>query len=160
MVHFYQGKPESVMERLSGTISNFDSSWGSKCVPASDGQIQQSENICAEYGYHVPKVYLDYLKAMGESDGGLLEREWDGYMEPNLHTILELFCDEDFEAKEYLQRGFFCFLTSAVTDWQNHYFAGSFEKYLVQIGDKQASCGRKDVAAQQFHFRTHGKNLL
>ena len=42
---------------------------------------------------------------MGENDGGLLEREWDGYMEPNLHTILELFDDEDFEAREYLQQG-------------------------------------------------------
>ncbi len=41
-------------------------------MSASDEQIQQLENICAEYGYRVPKVYLDYLKAMGESDGGLL----------------------------------------------------------------------------------------
>ena len=120
------------MERLYRTISNFDRSWSSKCMSASDRQIQQLENICAEYGYRIPKVYLDYLKAMGENDGGLLEREWDGYMEPNIHTILELFCDEDFEAKEYLQRGFFCFLTSAVTDWKDHYFAGSFEKYLFQ----------------------------
>ena len=80
MVQFYQGTPESVMERLYRTISNFDRSWGSKCVPASCGQIQQLENICSRYGYRVPKVYLDYLKAMGESDGGLLEREWDGYI--------------------------------------------------------------------------------
>ena len=69
MVQFYQGTPESVMERLYRTISNFDRSWGSKCVSASDEQIQQLENICAEYGYGVPKVYLDYLKAMEESDG-------------------------------------------------------------------------------------------
>ena len=88
MVQFYQGTPESVMERLHRTISYFDKSWSSKCVPASDEQIQQLENICAEYGYYVPKVYLDYLKAMGENDGGLLEREWDGYMEPNLHTTV------------------------------------------------------------------------
>lgn len=118
-------------------------------MPASDEQIQQLENICAEYGYRVPKVYLDYLKAMGESDGGLLEREWDGYMEPNIHTILELFCDEDFDAKEYLQQGLLlfsyhwteahCYLrirkqedNPVVTDWENHYFAGSFEKYLFQ----------------------------
>ena len=86
---------------------------------------------------------------MGESDGGLLEREWDGYMEPNIHTILELFCDEDFDAIEYLQQGLLlfsyhwteahCFLrigkqedNPVVTDWKNHYFAGSFEKYLFQ----------------------------
>lgn len=149
MVQFYQGTPDSIMERLFRTISNFDSSWSSKCVSASNEQIQQLENICAEYGYHIPKVYLDYLKAMGESDGGLLEREWDGYMEPNIHTILELFCDEDFDAIEYLQQGLLlfsyhwteahCYLrigkqedNPVVTDWKNHYFAGSFEKYLFQ----------------------------
>ena len=137
------------MERLYRTISNFDRSWSSKCMSASDRQIQQLENICAEYGYRIPKVYLDYLKAMGENDGGLLEREWDGYMEPNIHTILELFCDEDFDAQEYLQQGLLlfsyhwteahCYLrikkqedNPVVTDWENHYFAGSFEKYLFQ----------------------------
>ena len=118
-------------------------------MSASDRQIQQLENICAEYGYRIPKVYLDYLKAMGENDGGLLEREWDGYMEPNIHTILELFCDEDFDAQEYLQQGLLlfsyhwteahCYLrigkqedNPVVTDWKDHYFAGSFEKYLFQ----------------------------
>jgi hypothetical protein len=70
-------------------------------------------------------------------------------MEPNIHTILELFCDEDFDAIEYLQQGLLlfsyhwteahCFLrigkqedNPVVTDWKNHYFAGSFEKYLFQ----------------------------
>ncbi len=48
MVQFYQGTPESVMERLHRTISNFDKSWSSKCVPASDEQIQQLENICSK----------------------------------------------------------------------------------------------------------------
>lgn len=118
-------------------------------MSASDGEIQHLENICAEYGYRIPKVYLDYLNTMGESDGGLLEREWDGYMEPNIHTILELFCDEDFDAQEYLQQGLLlfsyhwteahCYLrigkqedNPVVTDWKDHYFAGSFEKYLFQ----------------------------
>ncbi len=149
MIEFYQGTPDSVMERLCKTISNFDKSWIRKCLPASDEQIQQLENICAQYGYSVPKVYLDYLKVMGENDGGLLEREWDGYMEPNISNILELFGDEDFEAREYLQRGLLlfsyhwtethCYLrinrsddNPVVTDWENHYFAGNFEKYLFQ----------------------------
>lgn len=144
MIEFYHGTPDSVMERLCKTVSSFDKSWIRKCIPATDGQIQQLENICAEYGYRVPKIYLDYLKAMGENDGGLLEREWDGYMEPGIHTILELFYDEDFEAREYLQQGLLlfsyhwtethCYLrigqsedNPVVTDWKNHYFAGSFE---------------------------------
>ncbi len=97
------------MERLCKTVSIFDRSWIGKCAPASDEQIQQLENICGRYGYSVPKVYLDYLRAMGENDGGLLEREWDGYMEPSIHTILELFCEKDFDAREYLQRGLLLF---------------------------------------------------
>ena len=149
MVEFHQGTPDSVIERLCKTVSNFDRLWLEKCVPASEEQIQQLENICSQYSYRVPKVYLDYLKIMGEDDGGLLEREWDGYMEPSLHTILELFCEDDFDAEDDLQRGLLLFsyhwtdancylrVSSAednpvVTDRENHYFAGSFEKYLFQ----------------------------
>ena len=91
-MEFYQGTSDSVIERLCKTISNFDRSWLEKCVPASNGQIRQLENICGQYGYSVPRVYLDYLRAMGENDGGLLEREWDGYMEPGISNILELLC--------------------------------------------------------------------
>ena len=149
IIEFYQGTPDTVMERLCRTISNFDRSWLEECVPASEEQIQQLEGICGQYGYRVPKVYLDYLKAMGERDGGLLEREWDGYMEPGIHTILELFCEGDFDAVDDLQRGLLlfsyhwtdanCYLrvsksedNPVVTDRENHYFAGSFEKYLFQ----------------------------
>lgn len=148
-MEFYQGTPDSVIERLCKTISNFDRSWLEKCVPASNEQIQQLENICGQYGYSVPKVYLDYLRAMGENDGDLLEREWDGNMEPNISNILEKLCEEDFDAREYLRQGLLlfsyhwtdthCYLNVSrsednpvVTDRENHYFAGSFEKYLFQ----------------------------
>ena len=148
-MEFYQGTSDSVIERLCKTISNFDRSWLEKCVSASNGQIRQLENICGQYGYSVPRVYLDYLRAMGENDGGLLEREWDGYMEPGISNILELFCEEDFDAREYLQQGLLlfsyhwtgthCYLSVSrpednpvVTDRENHYFAGSLEKYLFQ----------------------------
>ena len=104
MIEFYQGTPESVIERLCRTISNFDQSWFEKCVPASDEQIRQLKNICGQYGYSAPKVYLDYLMAMGENDGGLLEREWDGYMEPGVHCILEQFAEEDSDAREHLRQ--------------------------------------------------------
>lgn len=149
MIEFYQGMPESVIERLCKTVSNFDKSWLEKCVPASDEQIQQLENICGQYGYSVPKVYLDYLTTMGENDGGLLEREWDGYMEPSIHDILELFAEEYSDAREHLQQGLLlfsyhwtdahCYLSISkaennpvITDWEKHYFAGNFEKYLFQ----------------------------
>ncbi len=37
-------------------------------------------------------------------------KERDVNMEPNLHTILGYLMMKDFEAREYLSRGFFCFL--------------------------------------------------
>lgn len=137
------------MERLCGSIAGFDRSWMAECVPAADGQIRQLENICGQFGYQVPKVYSDYLRTMGENDGGLLEREWDGYMEPSIHTILKLFSDESFDAKESLQQGLLlfsyhwteahCYLrisqsedNPVVVNWENRRFAGSFEKYLFQ----------------------------
>ncbi len=43
----FKGMPESVMERLYRTISDFDRSWSSKSICASDEQIQQLENICS-----------------------------------------------------------------------------------------------------------------
>ncbi len=149
MIEFYQGTPESVIERLCRTISNFDQSWFEKCVPASDEHIRQLKNICGQYGYSAPKVYLDYLMAMGENDGGLLEREWDGYMEPGVHCILEQFAEEDSDAREHLRQGLLlfsyhwtdshCYLNVSkaednpvIIDREKRYFAGSFEKYLFQ----------------------------
>ncbi len=151
MIEFYQGTPETVMERLCKTIASFDGAWLENCLPATDEQIEQLESICNQYGYSIPKVYLDYLMLMGEKDGGLLEREWDGGMEPNISRILEQFDDEEFteDTKEQLQRGFLlfsydwaeahCYLKVAdwadnpmVTDLENRYFAGSLEKYLFQ----------------------------
>lgn len=148
-MEFYQGTSDSVIERLCKTISNFDRSWLEKCVPASKEQIRQLENICGQYGYSVPRVYLDYLRAMGENDGGLLEREWDGHMKPGISNILELFSWERGEERKCLQQGLLlfsshwtdanCYLrlsgledNPVVTDGENHYFAGSFEKYLFQ----------------------------
>lgn len=147
MVEFYQGTSDTVMQRLCRTIFEFDKSWFEKCVPAAEEQIRQLENICQQYGYKLPKVYLDYLRMMGENDGGLLEREWDG--EPNIRGILELFNDEDFDAREDLQKGLLLFSyhwmdanyylrvkegedNPVVVRRENEYFAGSFEKYLFE----------------------------
>lgn len=149
IIEFYKGTADSVIERLCKTISSFDGSWHEKCVPASDEQIQELEMICSQCGYSIPKVYLNYLKTMGENDGGLLEREWDGYMEPSIKTILELFHDEDFDAVEDLQRGLLlfsyhwtdanCYLNVSgtednpvVTNREKQFFAENFEKYLFQ----------------------------
>lgn len=149
MIEFYQGTQDSVIKRLCKTIFSFDKSWLQKCTPAPENKINQINEIVANHGYFLPKLYIDYLKVLGENDGGLLENEYDGFMEPNIDTIIDLFLDTDFDAIDYLNQGLFlfsyhwteshCFFrlkmgddNPLVTDYNNHYFAENFEKYLFQ----------------------------
>lgn len=78
MVDFYEGTLDTLRERLCSSISSFDPEWVKSCVPATEEQIQQLQDILAEYHQTVPTAYLHYLRGMGQNDGGLLEREWDG----------------------------------------------------------------------------------
>ncbi len=91
------------MERLCSSISGFDPEWVKRCVPATEEQIQQLQDIMAEYYYTIPAAYLYYLRKMRKDDGGLLERELSS-MDDN---------------------------PSVVTDWEEKN-AESFEKYLFQ----------------------------
>ena len=149
MIEFYSGTSDSAIERLCHTIEDFDKSWRHKCLPASEEQIKRLKHICNRHGYSIPSIYISYLQVMGSNDGGLLEREWDGSMECDIKSILELFDDKDFDAIDDLKRGLMlfsyhwtdtnCYLriseredNPVVTDRENQYFAGSFEKYLFQ----------------------------
>lgn len=154
MVEFYEGTLETMIERLQKTIASFDHEWSEKCIPATEEQIQYLEKIFEQYHYSLPTAYLAYLKAMGQSDGGLLEREWDGFAEPGISGILELFDEEGFYEEEDLdlEKGYYLFSyhwTGAhmylrlSEDYNNPvvvkpegegsvYASGSFEKYLFQ----------------------------
>ncbi len=143
MAEFQEGTLDTLMERLCNSISGFDPEWVKRCVPAAEEQIQQLQDILAEYNYTIPAAYLYYLRKMGKDDGGLLERELD-FCEADIDTVLELQNEED------LEKGLFCFAysdpfdigfymklssmddnPSVVTDWEEKN-AESFEKYLFQ----------------------------
>ncbi len=143
MAEFQEGTPDTLMERLCNSISGFDPEWVKRCVPAAEEQIQQLQDILAEYHYTIPAAYLYYLRKMGKDDGGLLERELD-FCEADIDTVLDLQNEED------LEKGLFCFAycdpftigfymklssmddnPSVVTDWEEKN-AESFEKYLFQ----------------------------
>ena len=145
MAEFQEGTLDTLMERLCSSISGFDPEWVKRCVPAAEEQIQQLQDILAEYHYTIPAAYRWYLRKMGKDDGGLLERELD-FCEADIDTVLELQNEED------LEKGIFCFAysdpftigfymklssvddnPSVVTDWEEKN-AESFEKYLFQIG--------------------------
>lgn len=149
MAEFQAGTLDTLMERLCSSISSFDQEWVKRCVPATEEQIQQLQDILAEYNYTVPAACLYYLKRMWRDDGGLLETEC-GYLEVDIGTVLELLSDsEDSDSRKDLEEGLFqfsghwadeyCYMKLSntednpmVTDLEGVYVAGSFEKYLFR----------------------------
>ena len=60
MAEFQEGTLDTLMERLCNSISGFDPEWVTRCVPATEEQIQQLQDILAnqeEYrnGFHSDK---------------------------------------------------------------------------------------------------------
>ncbi len=154
MTEFCNGTLDTMIERLCNAVSGFDKEWIKECIPATEEQVQNLENICKQYHFVLPRAYLEYLRVMGQNDGGLLKKEWDGFAEPSINCILESFEDEDIGVKEDLEKGLLLlsyhwteaniYLRLAdgednpvVTDRNNKYFAGSFEKYLFQKAFKR-----------------------
>ncbi len=155
MAEFYKGTLDTLMERLCSSISSFDQEWVKRCVPATEEQIQQLQDILAEYHYTIPAAYLYYLRRMGQDDGGLLENQWDG-CEVDIGSVLKLLFDKvgsygrkHLYARKHLEEGLFLFSDNRtdacfymklsieednpmVTDIENTYVAESFEKYLFQ----------------------------
>ena len=147
MTEFYEGELDTLMERLCNSISSFDKIWVKRLIPATEEQIQQLQDILAEYHYTIPAAYLYFLRKMGQDDGDLLERELDG-CEADIDTVLELQDEKDLEkgllkfcySSEYFI-GFYMKLSSmddnpvitypVITDIEEKN-AESFEKYLFQ----------------------------
>lgn len=61
MAEFQEGTLDTMMERLCSSISGFDPEWVTCCVPATEEQIRQLQDIFAECHYTVPTAYLYYL---------------------------------------------------------------------------------------------------
>ena len=47
MAEFQEGTLDTLMERLCNSISGFDPEWVKRCVPATEEQIQQLQDILA-----------------------------------------------------------------------------------------------------------------
>lgn len=148
MTEFREGTLDTMIERLCCAISGFDKEWIKNCIPATERQLQQLEDICRQNHYTLPEAYRKYLMAMGQNDGGLLERQWGGHCKPNIDYLLELLADKEY-AKDDWENGLLLFSyhwtdansylrlsdrsdNPVVIDMDGKYFAGSFEKYLFQ----------------------------
>ncbi len=49
MLEFQEGTLDTLVERLCNRISSFDPEWVKHCVPATEEQIQQLQDILAKY---------------------------------------------------------------------------------------------------------------
>lgn len=146
MAEFQEGTLDTLMERLCSSISSFDQEWVKRCVPATEEQIRQLQDIFAEYHHTIPAAYLYYLRKMGQDDGGLLENGGD--WEVDIGTVLELLSDreksyyrEDLEeglfrfSHHWADAGFYMKLSAADDNpmvMRGAYVTENFEKYLFR----------------------------
>ena len=56
MVEFHEGTLDTLMERSCDSVSSIDKEWIKRCVPATEEQIQQLQDIFAVYHYTIPAV--------------------------------------------------------------------------------------------------------
>lgn len=105
MTEFYEGTPDTVIERLCDSIATFDKEFVKRCKPATKKQIEQLQNSLAKYHHTIPTTYFHYLRTMGRNDGGLLEYQWN--CEPDIDTVLDYIDDDEYD--EELAEGYFMF---------------------------------------------------
>lgn len=92
-IPFLQGPLDTVAERLCRTMDSMDRSWSQKVEPAAREQIEALWRLSGleERGQPIPAVYRLFLESMGRDDNGLLEQEWDGFSQPDIDTLLEMY---------------------------------------------------------------------
>ncbi len=88
----WEGKEESIIERLEEYIIPVYPEWREKRIPASEERIAEWNEKC---GKLLPEAYLQYLKYMGEGDGEFLSRAL--LAETELSEIMELYEGEEID---------------------------------------------------------------
>lgn len=155
-IPFLQGPLDTVAERLCRTMDSMDRSWSQKVEPATREQIEALWRLSGleERGQPIPAVYRLFLESMGRDDNGLLEQEWDGFSQPDIDSLLEMYSNpRNDELKERNGLTFLTHWTDATlflkltgeddppvcSDSSGRgLFSGSFEKYLFQMAFRRA----------------------
>ena len=149
-----EGSAETLYSRLKEYIIPVDPDWEKKLKPAKQEDIERIYSISKmkENGYKLPASYLEYLKYMGENDGGSLS--YGMYANTDLTTIFldyEEIKEEEFEWIEPNQYVFAFNLDVGVEyyittkedgrqvitsendgNYKMEYYSESFEKFLFQ----------------------------
>ena len=84
MAEFQEGTLDTLMERLCNSISGFDPEWVKRCVPATEEQIQQLQDILAV------KVCEGYSMRFCCNDDKLLKRVMYSSLSKVFDTISKL----------------------------------------------------------------------
>lgn len=74
-------KPKNLFQDLIQYMNFIEEGWDEKLKPAGEEKIKKLIEV-SEIGhtvYHLPKTYIDYLKIMGDEDGGLLNNMFYGH---------------------------------------------------------------------------------
>lgn len=71
-----EGSAQTIIDRLYEYINPVDPNWIKNIKPASYEDIEKLKKICwiKDVDINIPKIYLEYLKYMGNDDGKLLSR--------------------------------------------------------------------------------------
>lgn len=138
-------KEESIIERLCDYILPVNPEWKNMWKPASEKGIEElrKKSGIDKTGYDLPISYIQYLRYMGEEDGGLLSHGLYGaetklsailkYYQKDSRNILFARCHE--EGEFYIttkENGEQIITTDFMEEYEIDQYAESFEKLLCQ----------------------------
>lgn len=135
-------KPENLIEDLIEYISSFDIDWRNRLKACSEKKIKKliAVSEIEDNGYKLPESYINYLRYMGEDDGGLLGNFYAGYYD--IDTLIEDYPDWISDKYGYveLKNNQFAFFIGEMSnepiyimnfvDKTNYYISINEEKYI------------------------------
>lgn len=74
-------KPKNLFQDLIQYMNFIEEDWNEKLKPSDEEKIKKLIEVSEieHTVYHLPKTYIDYLKIMGDDDGGLLNNMFYGH---------------------------------------------------------------------------------
>lgn len=160
-------RPENLIEDLIEYINSFDVDWKDTLKGCSEEKIKKLIEVSSiEYnGYKLPEIYIDYLRYMGEEDGGLLGNLYAGYYD--IDILIEDYPDWRTDKYGYveLKNNQFAFFIGEMSnepmyimnfvDKTNYYILINEEKYIENF-DKFLY---RMALGQQNFLKSKGKML-
>lgn len=164
-------KPENLIEDLIEYINSFDVDWKDRLRGCSEKKIKKLIDVSSiEYnGYKLPESYINYLRYMGEDDGGLLGNLYAGYY--SIDILIEDYPDWRSDKYGYveLENSQFAFFIGEMSnepiyimefiDKTNYYisinggkYIESFDKFLYRMALQQQNFLKSEGKILDFEY--------